>query len=181
MLDVPVLLLEVDVLMVRDVVVNEVLDVLLLEVDMLVVRDVVVNEVLDVLLLEVDVLVVRDVAVNEALDVLLLEVDVLEEEVLDVLDSLVVDVCARSRKTVQGRSLLRSFKMSMQNDFRGLQINWPTNIQRRTVDLDSMYLQTSPLHILDRIHDNAPFKYPTAILLSKVFACIQKCLVSYSC
>lgn len=89
-LDVPVLVLEVDALVVRDVVVN----VLLLEEDVLVVRDVVVN----VVLIEVDVLVVRDVVVKDVLDVLLLEVDVLAvrdvvvEEVLDVLESLVVDV-----------------------------------------------------------------------------------------
>ena len=80
-LDVPVLVLEVDALVVRDVVVN----VVLIEVDVLVVRDMVVKDVLDVLLLEVDVLAVRDVVV---------------EEVLDVLESLVVDVWARSRKTV---------------------------------------------------------------------------------
>ena len=102
-LDVPALLLEVDVLIVRDVVVNEVLDVPVLllevEVDVLVVR-----EVLDVLVLllevEVDVLVVLVVVVQEVLDVL------------------VVDVCTRSRKTVcKGHTLLRSFERSMQNDF----------------------------------------------------------------
>ena len=32
-----------------------------------------------------------------------------------------------------------------------------------------MYLRVKPLHILDCIHDNAPFKYRTAIFLSKVF------------
>ena len=68
-------------------------------------------------------------------------------------------------------TLLMSFKRSIQNDFWGLQILWP-RIQRGTVNLNSMYLRVKPLHILDRIHDNAPFKYRTAIFLSKVFVSI---------
>jgi hypothetical protein len=98
------------VLIVRDVVVKEVLDVPVLllevEVDVLVMVVVVVKEVLDVPVLllevEVDVLVVREV-----LDVLVLllevEVDVLVVLVVvvkEVLDVLVVDVCTRSKKTV---------------------------------------------------------------------------------